>query len=53
MPDIDHVVKRIRYEAQCARHARVDVRAEDLVALCDEIERLTRDLELAKQDWTA
>jgi hypothetical protein len=51
--DIRNLIKRIRYDIKWARYARVDVRTEDLIALCDEIERLERDLELAKQDWTA
>jgi hypothetical protein len=54
--DIRYLIKRIRSEVKHARDGRIDVRyvrTEDLIALCDEVERLERDLELAKQDWTA
>jgi hypothetical protein len=49
---IDVVVKRLREEAdKCVLHAYVC--KADVLAVCDEIEKLERDVELAKQDWTA
>ncbi len=33
--------------------ANVFISKEEIAALCDEIEKLERDVELAKQDWRA
>lgn len=49
---IDSVVARVRLEVKkSTMTSRVVVSTEDVTRLCDEIEKLERDVELAKQDW--
>lgn len=51
---IDVTVKRLRDAAnEFPPNTPARVAKQDLIAVCDEIEKLERDVELAKQDWRA
>lgn len=54
MHEVEKIIANLRWEVTRARRfGTVTVNTATVTRLCDEIERLERELELAKQDWTA